>query len=177
MPNNWARYCVSQPHELPLFYAVDHLFALLPRGTFILVRGRRVLRACARNFHHRKSSIASWIQTTLSVGESGIVDVSLGGRNVQHIWRGTANASASFLAGFMWLISQRYVAGINQSCRQVFAHADYSVVGRDNRPNRTTLQLFIPRLVGRNVLRIFNGTARNRDVRVTVLLALNQLVM
>lgn len=50
---------------------------------------------------------------------------------------GTANASASFVAGFMWLdklaIAARF--GITGVCRQVFAHASYSVLGYDNLPN------------------------------------------
>ena len=50
---------------------------------------------------------------------------------------GTANASAGFVAGFMWLDKLGLAANLGHKvvCRQVFAHSKYSVIGEDNLPN------------------------------------------
>lgn len=50
---------------------------------------------------------------------------------------GTANASASFVAGFLWLDKLAIAARLQHSvvCRQVFGHAAYSAIGEDNMPN------------------------------------------
>ena len=82
---------------------------------------------------------------------------------------GTSNASASFIAGFMWLDKLGIAARWNQSvvCRQVFAHASYSVIGYDNIPNPDYYTSVLwKRLVGSKVLRVAGDTAPLRDVRV-----------
>ena len=82
---------------------------------------------------------------------------------------GTANASASFVAGFMWLDKLALAARLNHSvvCRQVFGHASYAAVGYDNLPNPDYFSALLwQRLVGGKVLAVEGGLAMNRDVRV-----------
>ena len=82
---------------------------------------------------------------------------------------GTANASASFVAGFMWLDKLALAARLNHSvvCRQVFGHARYSAVGYDNVPNPDYYSALLwRRLVGRKVLEVEGDLQQGRDVRV-----------
>ena len=86
---------------------------------------------------------------------------------------GTANASASFVAGFMWLDKLGIAAALGHSAvmRQTFAHSSYSVIGArdhegkwDSLPNPDYWSTLLwRRLVGKQVL----GTslALGREVR------------
>eukprot|EP00929_Paragymnodinium_shiwhaense_P111287 TRINITY_DN7908_c0_g1_i1.p1 TRINITY_DN7908_c0_g1~~TRINITY_DN7908_c0_g1_i1.p1 ORF type:complete len:499 (-),score=60.24 TRINITY_DN7908_c0_g1_i1:96-1592(-) len=82
---------------------------------------------------------------------------------------GTANASSSFIAGFMWLDKLGLAArlGLPVVCRQVFAHSQYSVIGYDNVPNPDYYSsLLWRRLVGTKVLKVAGGLDLGRSLRV-----------
>lgn len=81
---------------------------------------------------------------------------------------GTANTSASFAAGFMWLDKLGLAAVLNQSyvCRQTFAEARYSIIGADGalNPDYWTSILF-RQLIGTRVLSVRNGLDLGRTFR------------
>eukprot|EP01043_Picozoa_sp_COSAG02_P053747 COSAG02_NODE_5982_length_3892_cov_18.035328_1_plen_548_part_00 len=102
---------------------------------------------------------------------------------------GTANASSSFVAGFMWLDKLGLAANLGHKvvCRQVrnigdtvarshtdvsmhlqvFAHSRYSVIGDDNLPNPDWWSSVLwRRLVGTKVLSVESGLATGRSLRV-----------
>ena len=81
---------------------------------------------------------------------------------------GTANASAGFSAGFMWVDKLGLAANLGHKvvCRQVFAHSRYSVIGDDNLPNPDYWSSVLwRRLVGSHVIAVGGGLAPGRAVR------------
>ena len=81
---------------------------------------------------------------------------------------GTANASAGFSAGFMWLDKLGIAARLGHRVvlRQVFAEAAYSVLGEDNLPNPDYWSSVLwRRLVGTAVLNVENGLDEGRSLR------------
>ena len=82
---------------------------------------------------------------------------------------GTANASSSFIAGFLWLDKLGLAARLGHSvvCRQVFAHGDYAAIGNDDQPNPDYFSsLLWTRLVGRRVLDVAGGLKEGRTLRL-----------
>lgn len=78
---------------------------------------------------------------------------------------GTANASAGFSAGFMWLDKLGLAANTGHKvvCRQVFAQSRYSVLGDDNLPNPDYWSSILwRRLVGTTVLGVRDGEKPGR---------------
>ena len=82
---------------------------------------------------------------------------------------GTSNASASFIAGYMWLDKLGIAArtGNTAVLRQTFGHSSYAVVGSDNLPNPDYwTSLLWQRLIGTRVLSVAGDTEPGRKVRV-----------
>lgn len=81
---------------------------------------------------------------------------------------GTANASAGFSAGFMWVDKLAIAASLGHRvlCQQVFAQSRYSVLGEDNLPNPDYWSAVLWRkLVGTKVLEVKDGLDMGRTVR------------
>ena len=82
---------------------------------------------------------------------------------------GTANASASFVAGFLWVDKLGIAAATGHQlvARQTFSQSDYAILGRDNLPNPDFWSTLLwKRLVGGAVLRTDDLLASGRAVRV-----------
>jgi len=101
----------SRPHGLtwPEFHSPEVLDRFLTAATTTL--------DASKSWQNGSKSRALWVGETSS---------TYGG--------GTSNASASFVAGFMWLDKLALAARLRHSvvCRQVFGHAKYAAVGYDN---------------------------------------------
>lgn len=96
---------------------------------------------------------------------------------------GSVNASASFVAGFMWLDKLGVAANLGHRVvvRQTFAHSSYSVIGAQSRhgkwdslPNPDYWSSILwRRLVGSKVLRVQGGLELGRAVRAYAFCAAN----